>query len=408
MLVSGIQYLPGYTLVRTLMEDAVGLLSEYVRIRTDQPSPKYGEAINFLFNVGDRLFGSDCIVNVVEHVKDKPNLILTIKGESTRTILLSSHMDVVPVEREKWSDDPFSGAIKEDCIYGRGSQDMKCVGIAYLMAVKRLIAKSERLKKTVKFVFTVDEEIGSADGMELLVKNDDIVKENVDICLDEGAPSPFPFIGVFNGERFVYCITITITGQAGHASAFLSGTVGEKLARIMPRIYETREKEMQKMAGDVTQIGSVMTINLTRLGGGLAFNVVPGEIQVDLSIRVPPTVSIEELKVVIDGWLEGVEGASWETTVASEPAPLTPLDNPYFVKLRSIIENEFSTDTRSFIFPGASDSRFLRSAGVPTINVTPVVGCPLLMHDHDEHIPIHAYLRSIDIYEHVIEAFMDM
>lgn len=71
----------------------------------------------------------------------KPVAILTLRGrdESLPTVLLNSHMDVVPVFPEHWKYDPFS-AYKDESgnIYARGTQDMKCVGIQYLEAIRRL------------------------------------------------------------------------------------------------------------------------------------------------------------------------------------------------------------------------------------------------------------------------------
>lgn len=82
-------------------------------------------------------------------VKDKPIDILTLKGtdESLPSIILNSHTDVVPVVREKWTVDPFEAIKKPNGdIVARGSQDMKCVGIWYLEALRKL--SGQKFKRT--------------------------------------------------------------------------------------------------------------------------------------------------------------------------------------------------------------------------------------------------------------------
>lgn len=98
----------------------------------------------------------------LEHVivaKDpkKPILVATWKGTdpSLPSILLTSHVDVVPVSAEHWKYDPFEAHKDEDGkIYGRGTQDMKCVTIQYLEAIRSLKAQGIKLKRTIHLSFT--------------------------------------------------------------------------------------------------------------------------------------------------------------------------------------------------------------------------------------------------------------
>ena len=131
---------------------------------------------------------------------------MTLKGkdENLKSILLSSHYDVVPVSAEFWESDPFAAEMRPNGdIIARGAQDMKCVGMAYLEAIRRL--KLKGLKRTVHLVFTPDEEIGSANGAAKFVSSEDFKKLNVGICLDEGIPSPTENFYVFSSERSATC-----------------------------------------------------------------------------------------------------------------------------------------------------------------------------------------------------------
>lgn len=110
-------------------EDAVSNFREYLRIRTVHPQPDYEAAKNFLVGYGKNL---TLDVEVMEFVSGDPVILMTWKGSNpeANSILLNSHMDVVPVEQDKWRHDAFE-AVREPSgdIVGRGSQDMKCVGI---------------------------------------------------------------------------------------------------------------------------------------------------------------------------------------------------------------------------------------------------------------------------------------
>ena len=114
------------------------LFREYIRIKSVQPSPDYPACMEFL-KVQAAALGLP--YKITSCVEDKPIFIMTWEGKDTSltSVLLNSHTDVVPVFPEYWTYEPFS-AFKDDAgnIYGRGTQDMKCVGIQHLEAIRRI------------------------------------------------------------------------------------------------------------------------------------------------------------------------------------------------------------------------------------------------------------------------------
>lgn len=89
---------------------------------------------------------------------DKQNPVVVLSWEGTErewpSILLNSHMDVVPVFPEKWTHPPFGAEVDEKGrIFARGSQDMKCVGMQYLAAIRALKGKGLRFKRTIHISF---------------------------------------------------------------------------------------------------------------------------------------------------------------------------------------------------------------------------------------------------------------
>ena len=135
-------------------------------------------------------------------------MIMTLKGrdEASKSVLLSSHYDVVPVSAEFWESDPFAAEMRSNGdIVARGAQDMKCVGMAYLEAIRRLKSVNKQFKRTIHLLFTPDEEIGSANGAAKLIKDVNFETLNVGICFDEGIPSPTNNFYIFNSERSSLC-----------------------------------------------------------------------------------------------------------------------------------------------------------------------------------------------------------
>jgi len=160
--------------------------------------------------------------------------ILTWPGTNPRlsSILLNSHTDVVPVFKEHWSHDPFE-AFKdaEGYIYARGAQDMKCVSIQYLEAVRRLKAEGHHFPRTIHMTFVPDEEVGGHQGMELFVQRPEFQALKAGFALDEGLANPTDAFTVFYSERSPWWVRISSTGKPGHSSCFIEDTAAEKLVR---------------------------------------------------------------------------------------------------------------------------------------------------------------------------------
>lgn len=120
-------------------------------------------------------------------------------------IILNSHMDVVPVFEESWTHPPFGAEIDEEGrIFARGAQDMKCVGMQYLAAIRLLKKEGIQLKRTFVIMWVPDEEIGGKLGMRQFVKTADFRALNIGFSLDEGIAGPGEEYPLFYGERTIW------------------------------------------------------------------------------------------------------------------------------------------------------------------------------------------------------------
>lgn len=389
---------------------AIKNFKEYLKIPSVHPDVDYNGCVEFLKK---QAISIGLSVSVEKVAVDKPVVVLTWLGQLPHlpSLLLSSHMDVVPVYRDMWTYEPF-GAEQDDKgnIYARGAQDMKCVGVQYLEAVYRLKTQGYQPKRSIHICFTPDEEIGS-HGMRLFVETDAFRKLKVGCELDEGVASPDESFNLYYGERTSYKLTIICPGTPGHGSLLHENTAGEKIAVVIKRFMERRAKE-KKLLKDNEHLsdGDVTTINLTKLEGGVQTNVVPPELRVTFDCRVSLNTDHEEF----EKWIEEVckeagEGVRVDQPDKKKKVEPTSLDksNPWWVALSSQFDKMgLTVNTR--IFPAATDARYIRSLGIPAFGFSPMNNTPVKLHDHDEFLNIKVFIRGIDIYSNLIPALADV
>lgn len=245
---------------------AVTRFREYLRINTMQPSPDYQSCLKFL-----QKYAQELGLAYAEHslVKGKPIVVLKLEGTdpNIKSIILNSHTDVVPVDPERWEHPPFDAFKKSNGdIVARGAQDMKCVGIWYMEAIRKIIASKTKLKKTLHLTFVPDEEIGGKDGMQLFVKSPQFKSLNAGFALDEGLANENDAFKIYYGERSPWWVWLTSRGEAGHGSKFLEPSAVEKLLKVLKKFSEFRESEKLRLEYD--------TINGQRLKLGKCFFIV--------------------------------------------------------------------------------------------------------------------------------------
>ncbi|XP_063147990.1 aminoacylase-1 [Candoia aspera] len=388
-------------------EPPVTLFREYLRIKTVQPQPDYDTAVKFLERIASEL-GLQCLK--VEVCPGRVITILTWKGTNPqlRSILLNSHTDVVPVFEEHWQHDPFS-AFKdsEGNIYGRGAQDMKCVSIQYIEAIRKLKAEGRHFSRTIHMSFVPDEEIGGHKGMEIFVKTPEFAALNVGFALDEGLANPSDTFTVFYGEKCPWWIKVKVEGNPGHGSRFIENTAAEKMHRVITSFLEFRECEKQRLKTEEhLTLGDVTSVNLTMLNGGVLFNVVPSELSVAFDIRIPPTVDLKAFEEQLTSWCKAAgEGVTYEfhQKYMDQTVTSTEESDPWW-KAFSDTCKDMNMKLKCEIFPAATDSRYIRAAGHPAIGFSPMNYTPVLLHDHNEFLNEQVFLRGIEIYARLIPA----
>nr|CAD7395133.1 unnamed protein product [Timema poppensis] len=373
-------------------DEAVTRFREYLRIPSVHPNVNYDECVSFLTRQASSL---GLPIQVHQLVKNKPIVVITWEGTNPTlpTILLNSHMDVVPVYREKWTKDPFNAEKDEHGnIYGRGSQDMKCVGIQYLEAIRKLKKEGVKLRRTVHISFMPDEEIGGKDGMRKFVNTSDFFELNIGVALDESVASPMEELLLFYAERSSWNVEVHCSGTPGHGTLFHEDTSGEKLQIILDRFMTYRQQQkdiLETKPHPIFSLAEVTSLNLTQMkvmskeifkrglscqsimvttclsmDGGVQSTLVPPDLVLVFDVRVAIDQDHQELEELMQSWcLEAGPGVTLTFAQKDPNFGITELDhnNPWWAAFKGAC-NEMEVNLRPMICPGVTDARYIRQA----------------------------------------------
>jgi acetylornithine deacetylase/succinyl-diaminopimelate desuccinylase-like protein len=376
-------------------------------------------------------------------VENRAVLIGRIRGNGTkRPVLLLAHMDVVRVEREGWSVDPFAGEIRDGYLYGRGAIDDKGMLAANLTTMlllrRRLSATGDTLSRDVIFLATSDEESGGEWGMGWLVeKHPDVL--NAEFALNEGGRTRIieggqKYLAVQSAEKVSHVVAVTAKGSPGHAAIPLTDNAIFRLGRVLETLSRYAEPVMlteitRKFFGQLAGIwpnhaektamidlvsgdakraeggAGVLSripvfnailrngISPTVLEGGKQFNVIPASAGAVLNVRTLPGQSIDKvvnrLRAIV---LE--PGVTIEVTQRGEESPASDPGSEMF---GAIAEAAHELDPKIAVVPylstGVTDSARLRRLGVKAYGILPfpmVQSDEERMHGNDERVPLES------------------
>ncbi len=222
--------------------EATDLLSKYIQINTTNPPGNEIGAARML----KEKFLTDGIPATTwepEHGRGIVAARLRGIGKHTKSIILLSHMDVVPANPKEWEVAPFSGAVKDGKIWGRGSIDDKGAGVIELMAMLAIKRAGILLDRDVIFIATGDEEEGGKNGAGWFVDHENDVFSDAGYLLNEGGgirvqPDGRRIYVVSVTEKTPLWLRLTATGLAGHASDPPAETAVTRLVRALGKLGE--------------------------------------------------------------------------------------------------------------------------------------------------------------------------
>jgi acetylornithine deacetylase/succinyl-diaminopimelate desuccinylase-like protein len=169
LLVASIAAVPRAPALSPIGDSAAALLSELIRVNTSNP-PGSTRGIAELLAPRFKAAGFDVKI-IPTPDTGKTIIVARLKGDgSKRPVLIAAHADVVGVEREKWSVDPFAGIVKDGYVYGRGAIDFTGGMAVFARAAMLLAERKVPLARDVIFLAQADEEGGGGYGTAWLTK----------------------------------------------------------------------------------------------------------------------------------------------------------------------------------------------------------------------------------------------
>lgn len=296
----------------------------------------------------------------------KANLLARIGPRDAPAILLSGHTDVVPVEGQAWSVDPFRLATRDGRAYGRGTTDMK----GFIAACLRLaaLASGENLARPLLLCFSHDEEIGCI-GVRSAI--DRIAACGLDIRLGiVGEPTQ---MRIATGHKGKIGARATCCGVEGHSALAPKYLNAMHLAcDFVGRLRERQAELAQGGASDPAYEVPYTTIHAGKIAGGTALNIVPHRCIVDFEIR---NIAEDDPKAILDRIFDDAAAitaaqrerfpqARVEIEIFNEyPGLETPVEAEIVQFVRGLVEDP-ATFKVAF---GTEGGLFTQRLGVPTI-----------------------------------------
>ena len=321
-----------------------------------------------------------------DETKKRVNLFSTITGKQKLNgggIILSGHTDVVPASAKEWSSNPFVATEKNNKVYGRGSCDMKGF-IACALAVAPYFA-SQNLKKPIHFSFTYDEET-ACQGAPIMIR--ELKKRNINcsICI-VGEPTSMKAIQAHKG---CYEYSTHFTGLAGHGSAPDKGVSAVEYAvRFINKLMDLREELKKRVPKNSVFTPPYSTLQIGRIKGGLARNVIADQCVVDWELRpvvpedgkfVNESIETYVKDVLLPEMKKVYPKANIEKEIIGEIVGFAKEEKSDAVNLACNLTGDNSQDVVSF----GTEAGLFQEIGISTVVCGP--GSIEQAHKIDEHV----------------------
>jgi len=410
-------FVPGFTLDARqddwarVSDEAIKTLQAYVRIDTSNPPGDTSKTADFLQGILER---EGVPVTRYESAPGKAIVVARLKGSGAgRPILLLHHMDVVPADRSRWARDPFGADLVDGEIWGRGTADMKGLGVIHLLALLELKRQNVPLSRDIILMAVPDEEVGGDLGAQWMIAHH-LAELDPEYVLDEGGfGSPDLYAagtlvyGISVAEKKIMWIKLTVEGVAGHGSQPHDQNPNDRLVKALARLvsepFPTGDvavvRTLQQKAGTLQTnkfINAIThtTYSLTTLRSGVGeppkVNVIPSIAEATLDCRLLPGVTAEAWLAELRRRL-GDPAVQIDVIYESEDSVVTPQDTPVYRALEAaIVRNKPGAIVSPILVPFGTDSNKFRHLNAKSYGIYPIaVPAELVgqMHSDAERVP---------------------
>ena len=432
-----------------ISKDAVATMSRYVQFDTTNPPGNEMQAALWLRDqLVNRKITSD--IKIHEPVAGRGLVVARIAGtENLKPLMVNHHIDVVAADSSQWTHPPFSGAVADGFVWGRGTLDTKGLGVMFLLALESLLQEGVKFRRPLVFTAVPDEEPGGDNGMRWLVENH--LKEiHPEWVWDEGTGG---YKGIFGekllfavavAEKQIFRIRLTAMGDPGHGSMPHKNCANVTLLDALQRIIqnprplhagESASKMFAAIAPSQTFPASFLlkhlsnplilklaggklssekftnallrdTISVNIIHAGYQINVIPECAQAELDCRLLPETDADEFYRWLTSRIAD-KRIKIEMIQSSPPSGIAPMDNPFYQAVAATIkEHVAGAGVFPLLMAGATDGRYWRCLGYPAYGFTPMILEKTDMgrvHGIDERISIDNLLLGIRMTRDIIK-----
>jgi len=344
------------------------------------------------------------------------NVVGTTDGAGPgKHLVLNGHIDVFPVEEgdTRWTHGPWSGAVADGKVWGRGACDMKAGTTASIMTYHYLSRIRERWKGRLTLTCVSDEETFGPMGARHLVEK---VPEVLGDCLLNGEPSS-PFSIRF-GEKGPLWLAFEVRTRGAHGAYVHASENAAKIAArliqdlevvtairpdmppdVARALAEARETTDRAMGPGSADIVPRVTLNIGVVSGGLKVNMVADRVRVEADIRLPVGVELPTVMAEVEKVLARHPQVTMEVINFQPPSSCNPFSE-MVGHLQDNVQHLRGFKPKPIVSLGGTDARLWRYRGIPAYVYGPP---PAGMGSFDEHVSIDDFLHVVR--SHVLSAY---
>jgi acetylornithine deacetylase/succinyl-diaminopimelate desuccinylase-like protein len=436
-----------------IAKEAQGWLADLIKINTSNPPGNEQIAAMYITGI---LAKEGIKAEIIDMMPGRSAVVARLRSSAvaqpSRALLLVAHLDTVPVEKSRWSVDPFGAVVKDGYLYGRGAIDdkgMVAANLAVFISLKRSMA---HLNRDVIFLATDDEEAGGDASIRMLIAKHwekiaagFAINEGGNVFLKNGKVQ---YAGVQADEKVAANIAVIARGTSGHASqptkdnavvhlAAALAKIGAysapvRFTSIVRRYFEglapleddeigkwirsmetpDRGEHAQRVISDASPLWNAMlrdTIAPTTLTAGVANNVIPAEARANLNVRLLPGDTIDKVLNDLNKLVNDPHVKLELQPNSGLAAPSSSLESEFYTVITKVVSQEFGgAPALPFQSTWLTDSAQLRLHQVQAYGLVPF---PLSqddlkhMHGDDERIPLGAFDKGVDVLAKIVNDF---
>ncbi len=329
----------------------------------------------------------------------RPNIVAVCNGESAQRLWIVTHLDVVPSGEETlWKvTKPFEPLMKENRVYGRGSEDNGQSLVASVFAVKALKILGLKPKRTVALAFVADEEMGSTKGIQHLIGKGLFRKGDLVLVPDSGNPKG-SFIEI--AEKSILWFRIRTLGKQTHGSMPNKGLnahrVGMQTALELDRLLHAKYNAQNGYFDLPTS-----TFEPTRKDKNVdAVNIVPGEDIIYFDCRVLPNYSLDEViaginKVIAQQEVETGAKIQLEILQKQSAPALIEGKSEMVAMLKQALMETRNLEAKVGGIGGGTCAAFFRKIGIPAVVWSTI---DEVAHQPDEYANVQSMVEDAKVF----------